>query len=61
MFVCSAPPPRRSVGPSGGALSDEELEWAVLCLEEAEERMAAFDFSAAAGVLESVLGRWVYR
>ena len=29
----------------------------MLCLEEAEERMAALDFSTAAGVLERVLGR----
>lgn len=57
--VCPVPPPRRSVGPRGGALTDEELEWAVLCLEEAEERMAALDFSTAAGMLERVLGRWV--
>eukprot|EP00903_Cladosiphon_okamuranus_P017832 g16411.t1 len=47
----------RSVGADGEALSDAELEWAVLCLEEAEERMAALDFSTAAGVLERVLGR----
>lgn len=47
----------RSVGADGDALSDAELEWAVLCLEEAEERMAALDFSTAAGVLERVLGR----
>ncbi|CAN0170535.1 unnamed protein product, partial [Pylaiella littoralis] len=47
----------RSVGVSGGPLSDAELEWAVLCLEEAEERMAALDFSTAAGILERVLGR----
>lgn len=31
----------------------------MLCLEEAEERMAALDFSTAAGMLERVLGRWV--
>lgn len=48
---------RRSVGVNDGPLSDAELEWAVLCLEEAEEHMAAFDFSTAAGILERVLGR----
>ncbi|CAM9888372.1 unnamed protein product [Ectocarpus sp. 4 AP-2014] len=47
----------RSVGPDGEPLSDPELEWAVLCLEEAEERMSAMDFSTAAGILEGVLGR----
>lgn len=49
----------RSVGADGEPLSDAELEWAVLCLEEAEERMSAMDFSTAAGILEGVLGRWV--
>lgn len=33
----------------------------MLCLEEAEERMAALDFSTAAGVLERVLGRQAIR
>ncbi|CAN0061978.1 unnamed protein product [Scytosiphon promiscuus] len=47
----------RSVGPNGGPLSDSELEWAVLCLEEAEDRMSSLDFSAAAAILENVLGR----
>ncbi|CAM9300561.1 unnamed protein product [Ectocarpus sp. 12 AP-2014] len=47
----------RSVGPDGEPLSDPELEWAVLCLEEAEERMSAMDFSSAAGILEGVLER----
>ncbi|CAM9450837.1 unnamed protein product [Ectocarpus fasciculatus] len=47
----------RSVGPDGEPLTDAELEWTVLCLEEAEERMSAMDFSAAAGILEDVLGR----
>ncbi|CBJ32770.1 hypothetical protein Esi_0367_0003 [Ectocarpus siliculosus] len=47
----------RSVGPDGEPLSDAELEWAVLCLEEAEERMSAMYFSTAAGILEGVLGR----
>lgn len=50
----------RSVGANGEALSDAELEWAVLCLEEAEELMAALDFSTAAGVLERVLGRQAF-
>lgn len=50
-------PSCRSVGLSGGPLSDAELEWAVLCLEEAEERMAALDFSTTADILERVLGR----
>lgn len=47
----------RSVGSHGQALTDAELEWAVLCLEEAEARTAVMDFSAAAGILETVLGR----
>lgn len=47
----------RSLGSNGGALTDTELEWAVLCLEEAEVLMSALEFSAAAGVLENVLGR----
>lgn len=38
-------------------MTDTELEWAVLGLEEAEERMSALDFSNAAGILETVLGR----
>ena len=50
-------PPCRSRGLNGGELTDAELEWAVLGLEEAEERMSALDFSTAAGILENVLGR----
>ncbi|CAM9813798.1 unnamed protein product, partial [Choristocarpus tenellus] len=38
-------------------LSDIELEWAVLCLEEAEACMAFMEFSTAAGLLERVLDR----
>lgn len=49
----------RSVGSHGGALTDLEIEWAVLCLEETEARMSAMDFSVAADILERVLGRCV--
>lgn len=42
---------------NGGPLSDAELEWAVLCLEEAEEQMSALEYSTAADILERVLGR----
>lgn len=49
----------RSSGSYGEALTDDELEWAVLCLEESEALMSAFDFSIAAGILENVLGRFV--
>lgn len=47
----------RSLGWHGRALTDAELEWAVLCLEEIEARMSTLEFSAAAGILESVLER----
>lgn len=47
----------RSVGSHGEELTDEELEWAVLCLEEAEARMTTMEFSVAAGILERVVER----
>lgn len=47
----------RSVGSHGDEVTDGELEWMVLCLEEVEARMTAMEFSVAAGILENVLGR----
>lgn len=55
MFVSSSS--FRSVGSHGDEVTDGELEWMVLCLEEVEARMTAMEFSVAAGILENVLGR----
>lgn len=47
----------RSLGSHDAELTDAELEWAVLSLEDAEERMNSLQFSEAANVLENVLIR----
>lgn len=50
----------RSLGSHDAKLTDAELEWAVLSLEDAEERMDSLQFSEAANVLENVLIRCLY-